>query len=127
VALETTLVFLARDRFSLDNRHFGLVLVYLGVVVIAIQGGVVGRLSRRLGERAVAILGAGLMGLALAVLPAAPRLVVLLVLLGLVAAGQASPRRRSRRSCPMRAKERSTAPFSAPASLSRQWPARSVL
>jgi len=93
VALETTLVFLARDRFALDSRHFGLVLVYLGVVVIVIQGGVVGRLSRRLGERAVAITGAGLMGVALAALPAAPTLLVLLVLLGLVATGQglASP------------------------------------
>ena len=93
VALETTLVFLARDRFSLDSRHFGLVLVYLGVVVIVIQGGVVGRLSRRIGERPVALTGAALMGAALAALPASPRLPVLLVLLGLVATGQglASP------------------------------------
>jgi len=88
VALETTLVFLARDRFSLDDRHFGLVLTYLGVVVIAVQGGMVGRLSKRFGERRVATAGAGLMGLALAALPAAPRLLVLLALLGLVAAGQ---------------------------------------
>jgi DHA1 family tetracycline resistance protein-like MFS transporter len=93
VALETTLVFLAKDRFALDNRHFGLVLAYLGVVVIAIQGGAVGWLSRRLGERAVAVAGTALMGAALAALPAAPRLLALLLLLGLVAAGQglASP------------------------------------
>jgi predicted MFS family arabinose efflux permease len=93
VALETTLVFLARDRFALDNRRFGLLLVYLGVVVIAIQGGAVGRLSRRLGERNVAVGGTALMGAALAALPAAPRLLALLLLLGLVAAGQglASP------------------------------------
>jgi DHA1 family tetracycline resistance protein-like MFS transporter len=88
VALETTLVFLARDRFSLDNRHFGLLLVYLGVIVVAVQGGLVGRLSKRFGERRIAVAGAGMMGLALAALPTAARLLVLLALLGLVAAGQ---------------------------------------
>jgi MFS transporter, DHA1 family, tetracycline resistance protein len=88
VGLETTLVFLARDRFGLDERHFGLVLAYLGVVVIVVQGGMIGRLTRSFGVRRVAIAGGLLMGAALIALPAAPTLRLLLLVLGLISAGQ---------------------------------------
>jgi MFS transporter, DHA1 family, tetracycline resistance protein len=88
VGLETTLVFLARDRFGMDERRFGLVLAYLGVVVIVVQGGLIGRLTRRFGVRRVAIAGGVLMGAALVALPAAPTVRLLLLALGLVSAGQ---------------------------------------
>lgn len=88
VGMETTFAYLGQDRFGLDQKGFGLVLVYVGVVVILVQGGLIGRLTRRFGVRPVAVAGGGLMGLALLLLPFAPGLASCLVALGLLAAGQ---------------------------------------
>jgi DHA1 family tetracycline resistance protein-like MFS transporter len=89
VALETTLAYLTRDRFALPERWFGAVLVFVGFVVILVQGGLVGRITRRFGVRPVATAGSLLMGAALAVLPFSASLAAMLGLLGLAAAGQA--------------------------------------
>jgi len=61
----------------------------VGFVVILVQGGLVGRLTRRFGVRHVATTGSLLMGAALALLPFSASLAVMLALLGLAAAGQA--------------------------------------
>lgn len=88
VSMETTFAYLGRDRFGLDTLSFGLVLAFVGVVLIIIQGGVIWPLSRRLGSRRVARLGCVLMAVALAVLPLAPSLVLAVAALGCLAAGQ---------------------------------------
>lgn len=88
VGMETTFAYLGQDRFGLDERGFGLVLVYVGVVVIVVQGGLIGRLTRRFGVRPVAMAGGGLMGLSLALLPFAPGLASTLVVMGMLAAAQ---------------------------------------
>ncbi|MGE0454987.1 MAG: MFS transporter [Vicinamibacteria bacterium] len=89
VGLETTLAYLTKDRFGLDERRFGLLLVYAGLVLIVVQGGLIGRLTGRFGVRPVAVAGGMLMGACLGglPLPASPPLFV--VLLGLASAGQA--------------------------------------
>ena len=53
VLLEVTLVFLCIDTFALDMTGIGLVFTYLGIVMVIVQGGLVGRLARRFGEPAV--------------------------------------------------------------------------
>lgn len=88
VSLETTFAFLGRDRFGLDNLRFGLVLTYVGVVMIVVQGALIGRLTERFGVRPVAAAGAALMGVSLAALPLAPAFSGALAALGLLAAGQ---------------------------------------
>jgi DHA1 family tetracycline resistance protein-like MFS transporter len=88
VGMETTFAFLGRDLFGLDNLRFGLVLTYVGVVMIVVQGALIGRLSSRFGVRRVAVVGGLLMGVSLAALPLSPALPPALVVLGLLATSQ---------------------------------------
>ena len=93
VSMETTLAFVARDRYVIAERGFGLILVFVGVIMIIVQGGLVGRLVPKHGERRLAGYGALLLGTSLALLPLAPGLATTMLLLGLLAFGQglASP------------------------------------
>lgn len=93
VAMETTFAYLGEDRFALDEGGFGLILVLVGTVMIVVQGGLVGRLTTRFGTRRIAILGALGMALTLALLPAAPSLILAVAILcGMAAAkGLLSP------------------------------------
>ncbi|RMH18567.1 MAG: MFS transporter [Acidobacteria bacterium] len=88
VGMETTFAFFSADRFGLSERDFALVLTYAGLVMIAVQGGLVGRLTRRFGVRPVAVCGGLLMAAALAALPFGPTLAATLAVLGALAAGQ---------------------------------------
>ena len=88
VAMETTFAFLGRDRFGLAELKFGLVLTFVGVVMILVQGGLIGPLTRRFGVGKVAVTGCLLMGLALAALPLAPSLPLVIAALGGLAAAQ---------------------------------------
>lgn len=69
VGMETTFAYLGRDRFDLGELQFGLVLTFLGIVLIIVQGGLIGPLTRRYGSRRVASLGALVMTLALVAIP----------------------------------------------------------
>ncbi len=93
VAMETTYALLSAARFGLDSRQLGYVFTFLGVVVVIVQGGLVGRLARRLGEGRLARLGCLVMAVGLVALPFAPTLIISVALLGVLAAGQgfASP------------------------------------
>ena len=88
VGMETTLAFVVRDLFGIDEKQFGLVLTYVGVVMIVVQGGLIGPMSKRIGSRRVAILGCSILALALGALPYAPGLPMLLVVVGGLAVGQ---------------------------------------
>ncbi len=88
VAMETTFALFGEERFGMDERSFGLALVYVGVVMIVVQGGLIGPLTRRFGVRAVAVAGALVMGAALAAVPFSPTLVLAVGVLGGLAAGQ---------------------------------------
>ena len=88
VAMETTFAFLGEDKFGMDSGKFGLVLVFVGVVMILVQGGLVGRLTDRFGLRRLAIVGGLSMSAALLLVPVAPTLPIAVGLLGLLAAGR---------------------------------------
>jgi len=50
VMLEVTLVYLCMNRFDVGERGVGMIFAYFGVLMIIVQGGLVGRLVKRYGE-----------------------------------------------------------------------------
>ncbi len=88
VGMEATFALLGQDRFGLTSSSLGLVFTYVGVLAAVAQGGLVGRLNARFGERALASAGAAIMGVTLLALPFAPGFVAALIVLGGLALGQ---------------------------------------
>jgi DHA1 family tetracycline resistance protein-like MFS transporter len=86
-AMETTFALLGAARFGLGPAGLGVVFAGVGLVLVVVQGGVVGRVTDRYGHSRVAVSGALLLGLGLLVVPFAPAWLAYLGL-GLVAAGQ---------------------------------------
>ncbi len=70
--MEATFALLARERYVLDRQHVNYVFAYIGVLVVVVQGGLVGPLTRRFGEVRLLVAGTALQALALAALPYAP-------------------------------------------------------
>lgn len=68
-AMEATYAFLALLHFGLAERHVGWVFAYIGVIVVLVQGGLIGPLTRRFGEKRLLVVGSLLQGVALAALP----------------------------------------------------------
>ncbi len=93
VGMETTFALLGKLRFGLNAGGLGLVFTYVGLIAALVQGGLIGRLSARYGERSLAATGAGIMGAALVCIAVAASLGMALVALGALALGQglASP------------------------------------
>lgn len=60
--LEATLSLLLADRFAYDAAQAAYVFAFLGLVMAAVQGGLVGRLTERVGERPLVVLGVVLLG-----------------------------------------------------------------
>jgi DHA1 family tetracycline resistance protein-like MFS transporter len=85
--METTFALLGAARFGLGPAGLGLVFTGVGVVMVIVQGAIVGRVTARYGHRPVAVAGASLLGLGLLVVPFAPSWLAYLAL-GVVAAGQ---------------------------------------
>ncbi|WP_242346261.1 MFS transporter [Anaeromyxobacter terrae] len=67
--MEATYAFLAKERYGLAESHVGYVFAYIGVLLVIVQGGLVGRLSRRYGEKPLLVAGLVLQAAALASLP----------------------------------------------------------
>jgi MFS transporter, DHA1 family, tetracycline resistance protein len=90
VAMETTLAPMAQYGLSLKTREFGYLMSFAGVVMVVVQGGMLGPLVRRFGEARLAFFG-GLMGaLGLGLMSLAARggsLILTVELMGLLAAG----------------------------------------
>ena len=68
-AMESMFVLFTRDVFGYGPTMNGYILAYLGVVIAIVQGGFVGRLAERFGERTLAIVGVGIELVTLALLP----------------------------------------------------------
>ncbi|HEY8476714.1 MAG TPA: MFS transporter, partial [Chloroflexota bacterium] len=79
---------LGERRYGLDPAGLGLVFVYVGAIVAAVQGWLVGRLASACGERELAMTGAVVMGVALVALPLSASLGLALAALGALAVGQ---------------------------------------
>jgi MFS transporter, DHA1 family, tetracycline resistance protein len=88
VAMEATFALLGEARLGLNAGRLGFVFTYVGVVMVIVQGGLVGRLAPRFGERALATVGALVMAASLGALPLVPSLGAAFVVLAGLAVGQ---------------------------------------
>ena len=78
-AMESTYAFLMKDRYALSDAAVPWVFTYIGVLVTIVQGGLVGPLTRSLGEKRLLVLGTALQAVALIALPFASALPGLLL------------------------------------------------
>ncbi|MFO0576793.1 MAG: MFS transporter [Polyangia bacterium] len=88
VSMESTFALLGKQRFDLGAQRLGRIFGLIGVTMALVQGLLVGRLARRLGERRLAMLGALLLAGALFVLPWMPSLRATVAVLLALAVGQ---------------------------------------
>ncbi len=85
--MEATLALFCQARFGYGARATSLLFTYVGVVLVVVQGGLLGWLVRSFGDRRLIGGGIALMALGLLLLPLPPSATWLLVPLGLLAAG----------------------------------------
>lgn len=89
VGMETTLAYFTKARYGTNERGLGMILVFVGVVLIIVQGGLIGPLTRRFGERNLARAGCAVLAIMLALLPATHTMPLTYLVLAGLAAGQA--------------------------------------
>ena len=89
VAMETTYPLLGARFYGVDARDLGKIFTFIGVIMVIIQGGLLGRWVKRYGEFSTAVTGMIVNAVALAALPFAPSLNISIGLLGFLALGQA--------------------------------------
>ncbi len=87
--MEPSLPLLLEGRLGWGPRELGRLFTYVGLIMALMQGGVVPRIARRMGERPVARAGALMMGLGLAGLALADGLASVLAAMTLVGLGVA--------------------------------------
>lgn len=85
--MEFTLTFLGANRFGFTPTQNAWMMVFVGFVLVLVQGGLVRRLVPRLGERRVATAGLALVAVGLVVLGIAPSVSILYLGLGFMAFG----------------------------------------
>jgi len=68
-ALENTFAFLAADLFDIHEHDVPYVFVYIGVLAVLVQGGLVRPLVKRFGERGLLITGLAMQAVTIALLP----------------------------------------------------------
>ncbi|MFP3938902.1 MAG: MFS transporter [Thermoanaerobaculia bacterium] len=85
--MEATLGLFVEERFGFGFFETAWLFTYLGVVMVIVQGGLLGPLARRFGERRLIFAGILAMALGLALLPAGGGVVLLAVTTALLAVG----------------------------------------
>jgi multidrug resistance protein len=85
--METSLALYCHTRFGFDMKETGWLFVYVGVLLVAVQGVLVGRLVPRFGERRLILDSILIMAAGLALLPVAGTPWLLLPALSLLALG----------------------------------------
>jgi predicted MFS family arabinose efflux permease len=86
-AMESTYAFLMQDLYGLSDSAVPWVFTYIGVIITVVQGGLVGPLTKRYGEKRLLVAGLVMQGAALAMLPFATGVVGLLAATAPLAAG----------------------------------------
>ncbi len=75
--MESTFALWATEQFGWGPRQVGYVFAYVGMLSAVLQGGLIGRLTRRFGEERLLLCGLALIGVGLLVLPLARDLAML--------------------------------------------------
>jgi MFS family permease len=68
-AMEATFALVAAHRFDLDEEAVAYVFAFIGVIVVVVQGGLIGPLARRFGEKPLLVAGLALQAAGLAAIP----------------------------------------------------------
>lgn len=86
--METSVTLHARDRFNFRQIDLAYFFLFMGVIVAVIQGGLIGRLAKRVGEKALVLIGALAFTIGFAAVPAIWRVPLLYVVAFFFAVGQ---------------------------------------
>lgn len=86
--METSVTLHARDRFQFSQLQMAWFFLFMGLIVATIQGGLLGRLAKRFGERGLIITGAASFTLGLALVPLVYQVPKLYLVVFFVAVGQ---------------------------------------
>jgi multidrug resistance protein len=86
--VETTLSLLCATSYRMSASHIYWLFAYLGVMTTIMQGGLMGRLSHRIDESRLVVIGAALLAAGIAAAPYTPPITPLLLALGAIAFGQ---------------------------------------
>jgi len=86
-AMETVFVLFTQHTFGWTAMQNGYIFTYIGVLIVLMQGGLVGQLARRWGERRLLLAGLGVLATGLAFIPWSAHLPQLLIALGIVSIG----------------------------------------
>jgi len=89
-AMEAVFVLFTQHTLGWTAMQNGYIFTYIGVLIVLMQAGLVGRLARRWGERRLLLAGLGVLASGLAFLPWSAHLPQLLIALGLVSIGDAA-------------------------------------
>jgi MFS family permease len=85
--MEATVGLFVEDRFGWGFVENAWLFTYIGVVMVIVQGGLLGRLARRFGESRLILAGIATMAVGLLLLPVGRELALLAVATGLLAVG----------------------------------------
>ena len=88
VSMEATYAIMAKLRYGIDAKEMGIILSICGVVMVVVQGGLVNKLSKSIGEKFTGMLGISLIAFTLFVLPFAPTILWSTFILALMSFGQ---------------------------------------
>jgi MFS family permease len=86
--METSVTLHARDRFHFTQLDLAWFFLFMGVIVAGIQGGLIGKLAKRFGEKALIAAGAASFTIGLAFVPLVWRVPLLYVVAFFIAVGQ---------------------------------------
>lgn len=88
VCMEATFALFGKQQFGLKPSGLGMIFMFVGIVIAIVQGGLVGRLNARFGERNLAVVGALIAALALGFIPLITSLHIAIAVMGALAVGQ---------------------------------------
>ena len=86
--MEISVTLHGRDRFQFRQRDMAYLFLFMGVIVAGIQGGLIGRFVKRVGEVGVIVIGAASFTIGFMLVPSVWRLWLLYVVAFLIAIGQ---------------------------------------
>ncbi len=86
-AMEAVFALFSQHMFGWTAKENGYIFAYVGLIIVIMQGGLIGQLVKRFGEQKLLIVGLLMLALGLAFLPLSSTLAVMLISLGILSAG----------------------------------------
>ncbi|MGZ3623481.1 MAG: MFS transporter [Ktedonobacteraceae bacterium] len=86
-AMEAVFALFSQHMFGWTAKENGYIFAYVGLIIVIMQGGLIGQLVKRFGEQKLLIAGLVMLALGLALLPLSSTLAVMLIALGILSAG----------------------------------------